>query len=67
MPRQTDDNGTRPALDGLDAFFAAVLGEERSESNLVLANPCCASKGEIHSIQDIPVIGDGGLLALFQE
>ncbi|EEN89217.1 hypothetical protein RHOER0001_4356 [Rhodococcus erythropolis SK121] len=65
---QTNDNETRPALDGLDAFFAAELGEdERSEPNLELANPCCASQGEILSIQDIPVIGDGGLLAAFQE
>ncbi|MFC9790068.1 hypothetical protein [Rhodococcus sp. NPDC127528] len=64
---QTDDNGTRPALDGLDAFFAAELGEDGpSEPNLELANPCSASRGEILSIQDIPVIEDD-LLAGFQE
>jgi hypothetical protein len=66
VPMQTDDNGTRPVLDGLDALFAD-LGEERSEPNLLLANSCCASKGETLSIQDLPVVGDGGLLACFQE
>ncbi|MBM4600036.1 hypothetical protein GS440_17395 [Rhodococcus hoagii] len=63
---QTDDNGTRPAHDGLDALFAD-LGEERSETNLELLKPGTASTGEALSIHDIPVIGDGGLLAAFQE
>ncbi|MBM4557994.1 hypothetical protein GS466_23705 [Rhodococcus hoagii] len=49
----TDTSGQ--ALDGLDAFFAEVLGEPSQEL------------GEALSIQDIPVIGDGGLLAAFEE
>lgn len=64
MPMQTDDNGTRPALDGLDAFFAAVLQDERNEPNLELANPCCASRGEM---LPMPVVIEDDLLAGLEE
>ncbi|CAM3212665.1 hypothetical protein RHDE110596_22495 [Prescottella defluvii] len=53
LVQTTDTSGQ--ALDGLDAFFAEVLGEPSQEL------------GEALSIQDIPVIGDGGLLAAFEE
>ncbi|MFX1783455.1 hypothetical protein [Prescottella equi] len=63
---QTDDIGTRPAHDDLDALFAD-LGEERSATDLELLNPGTASTDETLSIHNIPVIGDGGLLAAFQD
>ncbi|WP_175393668.1 hypothetical protein [Rhodococcus globerulus] len=53
LVQTTDTSGQ--ALDGLDAFFAEVLGEPSQEL------------GEAPSIQDIPAIGDGGLLAAFEE
>lgn len=66
VPMQTNDNTEQPTVhDGLDELFAAVLEDERSEGELPA--PCCVSRGEILSIQDTPVIEDGGLLAAFQE
>ena len=53
LVQTTDTSGQ--ALDGLYAFLAEVLGEPSREL------------GEAFSIQDIPVIGDGGLLTAFEE
>ncbi|MFC7451284.1 hypothetical protein [Rhodococcus daqingensis] len=58
---QTDDTGTGPAPDGLDAFFAAELGED----HVIVDTPNPQWDPAIHP-ENIEIVEDD-LLAGFEE